>query len=225
MSKEILNDLSDYEKIRLANINRNLEFLKNLGLVKPVVEVKKEEKKIEDLAKIKKRKIQSIKPEINLQNVRRSARLRAIDEIEEEIKLTKDNDEEPIEEDTGIDYEQMPLDSEDLDDFEFQVFVLLKAWRLQLCRELDIEPYKIFPNRAMAEFIRRKRNDSKWLYSSKSSNELVEDLLSCWGIGPSKAKVDGFGYQMMKLMHDNFEQYNELFNQSRNLSSVSDQIL
>lgn len=219
MSKEIPNDLSDYEKIRLENINRNLEFLKNLGLVKPVVEVKKEVNKIEDLAKIKKRKIQSIKPEINLQNVRRSARLRAIDEIEEEIELTKETSEEPTEE-AGIDYEEMPLDSEDLDDFEFQVFVLLKAWRLQLCRELDIEPYKIFPNRAMAEFIRRKRNDSTWLDSSKSTDELIEDLLSCWGIGPSKAKVDGFGYQMMKLMHDNFEQYDELLKQSRSLSSV-----
>ena len=37
------------------------------------------------------------------------------------------------------------------------------------CRELDIEPYKIFQNRTLCELVRHRRNDVHWAASSSGS--------------------------------------------------------
>ena len=76
----------------------------------------------------------------------------------------------------------MPLGPEELDDFEFQLFILLRKWRLDKARALDIETYKIFPNRVLAEVIRRRRNDEKWAAEGATR----EDLVDCWGIAAGK---------------------------------------
>ena len=39
-------------------------------------------------------------------------------------------------EDLPIDYAEMPIGPEDLDDFEFQLFVALRKWRLDKARSL-----------------------------------------------------------------------------------------
>ena len=119
-------------------------------------------------------------------------------------------------EQTEIDYDSYPQESQDLDDFEFKNYSLLRKWRLDLCRELDTEPYKIFQNRTLCEIIRRRRNDPDWARSLASEEEQVgeedeegakkgktianpeekedngklrRDLLLCWGIGPNKVSA------------------------------------
>jgi ribonuclease D len=104
---------------------------------------------------------------------------------------------------TEKNYDLLPYDSNQLDDFEFQVFVALKKWRLEQSRELDIEPYKICQNRTLAELIRRKRNNLTWASLSKNEKEKEDDLLECWGIGPSKAKKTGFGDLLIDLINQN----------------------
>eukprot|EP01052_Picozoa_sp_SAG31_P069910 SAG31_NODE_28746_length_405_cov_1.352941_1_plen_69_part_01 len=57
------------------------------------------------------------------------------------------------------DYSVMPVDPEMLDDAEFEVYIAMRAWRLEQKRFLDIEAYKICQNRTLCELIRRRRND------------------------------------------------------------------
>lgn len=42
------------------------------------------------------------------------------------------------------------------------------------CRELDIEPYKIFQNRTLCELVRRRRNDVHWAASSSDHGGVTE---------------------------------------------------
>lgn len=215
------NDLSEYEKLRLENINRNLEFLKSLGIA--TKENLNQSAREEPKPKTPKRKATptKVKEEPNAKYLRRSPRLLA-SEGNTPVKEEPGNEED--QQDVILGYESMPLESNELDDFEFQLFVKLRAWRLKRCRELDIEPYKIFNNRTIAEFIRRKRNDSQWLLSTSPEKQLTEELLMCWGIGPSKAKVDGFGFEMMNyLLHSEELQSwtDNLFEQSRTLCPLT----
>lgn len=122
-----------------------------------------------------------------------------------------------------------------------QIRCYIQAWRLKRCKELDIEPYKICQNRTLAEFIRLRRNNSAWatgyaqprsLSDHKNTKDIARDeseqeydanikeadLLQCWGIGPSKAKEGGFGYEMIDLIDQN--PVAELFEKSRKLSSI-----
>ena len=112
-------------------------------------------------------------------------------------------------------------ESDQLDDFEFEVFVELRKWRLLKARELGIETYKIFQNKTMCELIRRKRNDANWANCKVvTGNEVGEnddksivavevewdemsakDLLECWGIGPSKVKEGGFAWQALAVLN------------------------
>jgi hypothetical protein len=71
---------------------------------------------------------------------------------------------------------------EQLDDYEFEVYTLLRAWRLATCRPLDLEPYKVFQNRTLVEAVRRRRNDALW-------GGTQQQLLECWGIGPVKVRA------------------------------------
>lgn len=116
------------------------------------------------------------------------------------------DDEQVDEDDEKIDYTRMPTEPEDLDDDEFQVYVSLRAWRLQRKNELEVEPYKICQNRTLCELIRKRRNDSQFassdsVHDDSSNDEAVEsDLLSVWGIGPSKAAKGGFGWEMLGVL-------------------------
>ena len=74
------------------------------------------------------------------------------------------------------------LQPEQLDDFEFEVYTMLRTWRLATCRGLDIEPYKVFQNRTLVEAVRRRRNDGAW-------GSTQQQLLECWGIGPVKVSA------------------------------------
>lgn len=104
------------------------------------------------------------------------------------------------------------MESSELDDFEFEIFVILRKWRLEKCRSLDVEPYKIFQNRTILELIRRCRNDSEWCTNSvlktiaidtDATNKLIDDLLAVWGIGYAKVKVpDGYGLEAIQLFAD-----------------------
>lgn len=90
-----------------------------------------------------------------------------------------------------IDYETYPDDSEFLDDFEFMNYAFLRSWRLRRCRELELEPYKICQNRTLCELIRRRRCDPKWGKDDMNDvQKIADDLLECWGIGPSKVRTN-----------------------------------
>ncbi|KAL7460932.1 hypothetical protein ACHAXS_001368 [Conticribra weissflogii] len=111
-------------------------------------------------------------------------------------------------------YDIMPKEPEELDDDEFQVYVSLRAWRLRRKNELDVEPYKICQNRTLCELIRKRRNDAQFCLfkldhdfnKSDVSKALTcesaveKSLLSVWGIGPSKAAKDGFGWEMLEIL-------------------------
>jgi hypothetical protein len=218
---EANNDLSEYERIRLENIKRNDEFLKSLGF-NQVSKVIKEEEKVRkrELAKEKKSQTESSGPDqkrIKLSGerpvgTRRSARLRGLEEkrLETEQPVEQEEEDEGAEEEPF--YQRMPLESNELDDFEFQIFVQLKKWRLAKARELSLEPYAVFQNRCLAEFIRRKRNHPDWAslkdMSSHSESEqedevkrLEKELVKCWGIGPAKARFNHFGYELNTLFY------------------------
>lgn len=202
-----MGDLSDYEKARLENIRRNNNFLEQLGFSidkrpftpkqRPVITDDKNEAE----HKLKKKRVLE-KVELP---TRRSPRLH-----QEEVQSADDicngvvgNYQE--EGSDHIDYDVMPFDSNELDDFEFEVFVALKAWRLMKSRELDLEPYKIAQNRTLAELVRRKRNNENWGRSSLLENEISKDLLECWGIGMAKAKPGNFGWELNDVINGNPE--------------------
>lgn len=205
MGKDDLpHDLSEYELRRLENIKRNEAFLLQMGIsaVKPL---NNQAKKSEDAeaAELKKRKRKEVVPKEILQGTRKSPRLRGA-----KVESPQEEEEEESESDDGIDYDRMPQDPEQLDDVEFQIYVELKKWRLLRCRELEIEPYAVFQNRTLCEFIRRKRNDANWALPIESPNpeedeitRLKKELLECWGIGPTKAKPDRFGFEINDVFH------------------------
>ena len=113
-----------------------------------------------------------------------------------------------------VNYDVMPKETELLDDKEFQVYVTLRAWRLRRKNELEVEPYKICQNRTLCELIRRRRNDTTFASRQKGEGDtknkkdgnddedqaVEQDLLSVWGIGPSKAAHGGFGWEMLDVL-------------------------
>ena len=195
------NDLSPYELARLERIKRNENRLKELGLFKQHKQPPKP-KLVKKAAISRKRKQPSSTP------TRSSRRLRELKEGKEKLENVDDDntnndvdaeDTSLINEDT-VDYERMPDAPELLDDEEFQVYVSLRAWRLARKNELEIEPYKICQNRTLCELIRKRRNDDKFA-KGKEVNEIETDLLSVWGIGPSKATSGGFGWEMLDVLN------------------------
>eukprot|EP01033_Poteriospumella_lacustris_P018669 gene18669-13445_t len=85
------DDLSDYERLRLENIRRNAEFLAGLGL-QDVLPTK--------AAVVKEKLLQE------------GLKLRQVDDDNEEIEVKSEPEQRS--------YEDMPFDSNELDDFEFQ---------------------------------------------------------------------------------------------------------
>ena len=196
------NDLSPYELARLERIKRNEQRLKELGLFKQSKQLPKKPNLVKKAANLRKRKQPSSAP------TRSSRRLRELKEDKEKIENVDDDSTNNVDdaEDTSIinedtvDYERMPDAPELLDDEEFQVYVSLRAWRLARKNELEIEPYKICQNRTLCELIRKRRNDDKFA-KGKEVNEIETDLLSVWGIGPSKATSGGFGWEMLDVLN------------------------
>ena len=202
------DDLSDYERVRLANIQRNNQFLLNLG----ISEVKKDIDLTVPAKKKVKTENKSYKENRLVCPTRRSERISKIKEFEISPEIEDDNDiSNPNINIGGIDYDDFPSEPNELDDFEFEVFVALKQWRLGRCRELDIEPYKVFQNRTLVEAVRRRRNDPTWAYvdpihsvndnSDSNLSKVSNDLLQCWGIGPAKVKKDGFGHELVTIIN------------------------
>lgn len=193
-----MNDLSPYELARLERIKRNEARLRELGLFKQPKTTPKPKPVTTKI--VRKRKQPSSAP------TRSSRRLQKLKEGKEKMEndgdSTNNDDAEDttlVDEDT-VDYERMPDEPERLDDEEFQVYVSLRAWRLRRKNELEIEPYKICQNRTLCELIRRRRNDAKFAKGIEV-NEIETDLLSVWGIGPSKATPDGFGWEMLDVLN------------------------
>jgi len=210
-------DLSEYELLRLENIRRNNEFLLSLGLAQSVSSgsSKKEEAKAVLVNSKKRQKA------VVIEGTRKSSRLNniSIDEnSNSNIEAIKVDDD--VDTDTGVakvNYDDIPVESHELDDFEFEIFIILKKWRLLKCRSLDIEPYKIFQNRTLVEVIRRRRNDSSWakLIDNNTDKRKVE-LLETWGIGNSKVQDGGYGIDLIELM-DSDDEINKLFTNSRKI--------
>lgn len=219
------NDLSAYEKFRLANIRRNAEFLLSMG-VQPLAP-----KQITSIARSK--SLPAAKGEGSSGSLKRS-RTQRLSLAEEHStrrskrRLSLSPDGFKIEDEDDSDnqdaselkavasqtYQDMPMESFDLDDSEFQVFISLRAWRLRRCRELDVEPYKIFQNRSIAEIIRRRRNDASWANDKEDGERMAKDLLRCWGIGPAKATSGSFGWEIMDVINEDADLL-ALFNASR----------
>ena len=210
-------DLSEYELLRLENIRRNNEFLLSLGLAQSVSSgsSKKEEAKAVLVNSKKRQKA------VVIEGTRKSSRLNniSIDEnSNSNIEAIKVDDD--VDTDTGVakvNYDDIPVESHELDDFEFEIFIILKKWRLLKCRSLDIEPYKIFQNRTLVEVIRRRRNDSSWakLIDDNTDKRKVE-LLETWGIGNSKVQDGGYGIDLIELI-DSDDEINKLFTNSRKI--------
>eukprot|EP01031_Cornospumella_fuschlensis_P025705 gene25705-31041_t len=143
--------------------------------------------------------------------LRKSPRLQQL-EIDQVLKESEP--ESPVEEGPyQIDYSDMPVESDQLDDEEFQVYAELRKWRLLTCRSLETEPYKICQNRTLAELIRRRRNDAQWASLSKGDEHVIQDLLECWGLGPAKVVKGGYGYQLAEVLER--DELKELLAQSR----------
>ena len=78
--------------------------------------------------------------------------------------------------------------------------VQLKRWRLLRSRDLQIEAYKIFQNRSLCDFVRRKRNDP--CFGAITAPEPCEELLAVWGCGPSKIQAESYGPEAVRVLED-----------------------
>mmetsp|Transcript_4248 Transcript_4248/g.6100 ORF Transcript_4248/g.6100 Transcript_4248/m.6100 type:complete len:262 (-) Transcript_4248:225-1010(-) len=224
MTEEQHGDLSPYELLRLEKIRRNNARLKALGFGSAIVTPNKPPKK----AQSKKRSRNNTatnrsKNVVKKQPTRSSKRLRGeqadvyeiTDDADTAKASTANHDNLVDNENEGeaiIDYTFLAKEPDQLDDFEFQVYANLRAWRLQRKNELEVEPYKICQNHTLCELIRRVRNDPTWgaliildennVKRSRSEEDVANDLIQCWGLGPSKVKADGFGPEMMGVIEE-----------------------
>lgn len=199
------NDLSPYELARLERIKRNEDRLRSLGLLRTAAIQPSAENKTK-----KKRTAPQRRERTPAVPTRSSKRLRALkdsklddEEIGEEDDAINGGDAEDEASDAGgeVNYNIMPQETDHLDDSEFQVYVTLRAWRLRRKNELEVEPYKICQNRTFCELIRKRRNENGFAArNNKNEEEVEKDLLSVWGIGPSKAAAGGFGWEMLEVL-------------------------
>lgn len=186
------DDLTPYERERLANIKRNAEVLRQLGLQPcaapaPVTLQKR------------KRERPAAAPRAPREGTRRSSRARGIAAAAvdgDELKDDASSEEEGVK---PIDYASWPTEPADVDDDEFLAFAELRAFRRARALELKLESYKIAVNRTLLEMVRRRRNDAAWATSS-DDDARAADLIQCWGIGPAKAKKDGFGAELARAL-------------------------
>jgi hypothetical protein len=197
------NDLSAYELARLERIKRNESRLRDLGLIRDRPEIKRPvvddaPKKV--VAKRKQKLSVATRSSKRLQGLTKDEN---ISHLEDEVLEVEDNfANEDVVVEGEVNYATMPQKPEELDDNEFQIYAKLRAWRLRRKNELEVEPYKICQNRTLCELIRRRRNNSAFasLLVGETGNNVEQDLLSVWGIGPSKATQGGFGWEMIEIL-------------------------
>ena len=217
-------DLSPYEIARLKNIQENKKKLEELGLLSSNSNpLKPREKKIvvKNNAQKKKRKYTkspSTERKKFKVGTRRSSRLAGIkisdskdniiDKSNNDTDLFK-NDDEDEEEELGVNYEINPQMPQELDDYEFEIYTAIRKWRLDRKNELQIEPYKICQNRTICELIRRRRRDKHW--ALPTSDTRPDELIECWGIGPSKSET--YGVEMIEIV----DQWEETLQKSREI--------
>jgi hypothetical protein len=193
-------DLSPYERARLANIARNRALLQQLGLADSLSNGPAA------AAPVKAALAQAFSPDtvrkpkreprtsVEVEGLRRSSRLLSLGsgdgasaDAPHPTIFTGFSD---MARDAGLAAAAGGPDGEDndillpehLDDFEFEVYTMLREWRLSVCRPLQLEPYKVFQNRTLVEAVRRRRDDEAW-------GSTQQQLLECWGIGPVKVRV------------------------------------
>ena len=216
-------DLSAYELARLQRIKENKAVIAKLGLKRLQPKPKKISKSTKAAETIKKRERAKRKRSIPpTKSTRRSKRIRGKSSdgaslaYDDNADITNNGDDvEDVE--PFVDYTDgnWPISPEFLDDYEFQCYASLRRWRLLRKNELEIEPYKICQNRTICELIRRKRNTCTY-----ATDTIESDLLACWGIGPSKAKEGGYGYEMLEELAK--DEVCEWLKQSRALSETGD---
>jgi hypothetical protein len=190
-------DLSPYERARLANIERNRALLQQLGLAESTSIGLKTEVSIKNSLAASFSPATVRKPKrvgrtiVEAQCLRRSSRVlnaassssrgntaAAADHVIQNIDFESTHDAVP-----ELDYSDNEiLLPEQLDDHEFELYTMLRAWRLSVCRPLELEPYKVFQNRTLVEAVRRRRSDGSW-------GTTQQQLLECWGIGPVKVRL------------------------------------
>jgi hypothetical protein len=205
------NDLSPYELARLERIRRNEDRLRGLGLIGGKPE-NKTSAAVDGGKKVQRVRVRVRGGERPSVATRSSKRLRELKDCKQSCHEDVAKDDTPGGEDSTapdpdgkVNYVLTPQEAEQLDDHEFQVYAALRAWRLRRKNELEVEPYKICQNRTLCELIRRRRNDGA--FASRRGGEgdaelgtVEQDLLSVWGIGPSKAAQGGFGWEMLEVL-------------------------
>jgi len=121
-----------------------------------------------------------------------------------ETVVTANESDDDDNDDHEIDYNLMPKEISDLDDNEFKSFLILRQWRRDYCEAKGIdEPYKVFQNRTLCEFIRRRRNDPHFA-TIKSNYTIREDLLSVWGIGKQQS-IQRTLHTLLNVVFDLFD--------------------
>jgi hypothetical protein len=187
------DDLTPYERERLANIKRNQEVLKQLGL-QPC------EAAPAPMKPPKRKRERPVAEERTArEGTRRSLRTRGIVAPAVDDDALEDDESSEEKDAALIDYDVWPIEPTHVDDDEFLAFAELRKYRQARARELELESYKVAMNRTLLELVRRRRNDGTWATSS-DDDERARDLIQCWGIGPAKAKRDGFGCELVRVL-------------------------
>ena len=217
------SDLSPYEVARLKNIQANKLKLAALGLLGSANPLKKrpenkKDKKVKNKRKVQKN-VSAGRKKVRI-GTRRSSRLAGIKLTDTKDNLIdkSSNDNELFdgteEEEPTVNYFTNPQIPQELDDHEFEIYTAVRKWRLDRKNELQVEPYKICQNRTICELIRRRRNDKSWALPTSSTRP--QELILCWGIGPSKCST--FGIEMIEIL----DKWEETLECSRKMSVEND---
>ena len=200
--------MNEYEKLREENIRRNQYFLASLGLdevkVAIVSSVPSSSSSACPKSKNMGRREEKVKSEPTRRSTRTSAKIVTYDDPNEHLNdgenLGKADEPNDIF-DGDLDYSQLPRNpsESELDKYELKCFKILQTWRWRLAKSLKVEDYKVFPNRALCEFIRRRRNDRS--YATGSNSKIANDMLASFGIGPAKISTDGYAWQLLDIVN------------------------
>ena len=218
-------DLSPYEIARLKNIQENKKKLAELGLLGTSNPLKPKKNKVvfNNSNGQKKRRQTSNKnnksPSTERKKIkvgtRRSSRLAGIKISDTKNIVDKSHSDKDLfdgeeEEELGVNYDINPQMPQELDDYEFEIYTIIRRWRIERKNELQIEPYKICQNRTICELIRRRRNNKNWALATSETRP--DELIDCWGIGPSKSET--YGVEMIEIV----DKWEETLEKSRSLN-------
>ena len=219
-------DLSPYEIARLKNIQENKKKLAELGLLGTSNPLKpKKNKAVFKNSNGQKKRRQSTNKNNKSPSTerkkfkvgtRRSSRLAGIKLSDTKNVVDKSHSDKDLfdsgdkeEEELGVNYDINPQMPQELDDYEFEIYTIIRRWRLERKNELQIEPYKICQNRTICELIRRRRNNKNWALATSETRP--DELIACWGIGPSKSET--YGVEMIEIV----DKWEETLEKSRSL--------